>query len=202
MAEAQEAVARGLTRSDALSEAHQALGDDADIVARFAAQPSLRAWSARRPALCFLTLPAATFLLLAAALMAAMLGAMEHWPALHRMTVPAEVTRGVNLAVQIAFLGVLPVAVCAVFALLAHRQRLALRWPVLGSFLLCLLVSMINVGFEVTGGEQPGMASAGIGTSLDVIGRQLVHALGLALVVIAPLCFAQRRAWRSRIRSR
>jgi hypothetical protein len=197
-----DAVARGLTPAEAWSQAHQALGSDADIVARFAAQPELRAWCARRPAIFFLVIPVAAFVGVGVVLMAALLAILEHWSALHHMNVSAAVSGAVNLTAQIGFLGVLPVAICAAVARLAHRQRLAPRWPMLGILVLCFLVSMMNVGLEVTGGEQAGSAGAGIGTSVEAIGPQLLRALGLASLVILPFWLVESRSRRGRLRAR
>jgi hypothetical protein len=115
---------------------------------------------------------------------------------LHRVRISADLSRRIELALQVFFLWVLPLITAAGFAALAYRQRIGLKCPVVGIVLLCFISSLINVDLVLTGGADPGQAGAGIGISTKSLPGQAGHALMLAALVLVPLGWAARRLGR------
>jgi hypothetical protein len=188
------AAARGATHAEARLEAHAVIGSDETIIRRFADQPELRAWSSRRPALCFTVLPLAGFLALSLAAVAILYLLAERMsPHLHGAHIPIDVSHRIDLAVQVLFLWIFPLLVAAAFAVLAYRQRIAFRWPAVGIVGLCVMTSLISLDLWLTGGVRPGEASAGIGISATSLPGQAGRAMAIAVLVLVPLRFAMSR---------
>ena len=189
--------AAALSNEDAQVQAETRLGADRDLVEHFVAQPELRAWSSRRPVLCFTVIPLLCFIVLCLAAAAVLWVLSEMLSStLHRVRITAEVSRRIELAMQVFFLWALPFSTAAGFAVLAYRQRIGLKWPAVGIVLLCFICSLINVDLVLTGGADPGQAGAGIGISAESLPGQAAHALVLATSVLVPLRWAARRLGR------
>jgi hypothetical protein len=194
---ADAASARGASLDEARIEAHALLGSDEDIVQRYVSQPELHSWASRRagvlftlfPLLCFIALP-----LLPALVAWAFSAPLTAY--LHRIHVPPEVTHRIDFGVQLALLWIAPISISAGFAVLAYRQRVALRWPVAGILALCAFVSLINVEFVIRGGADPGQAGAGIGLSMHSLPGQAARTAAMAALVLTPLWLAIRRVRR------
>jgi hypothetical protein len=140
-----------------------------------------------------------SYLAVSAAAMAVLVATVSLMSAhLHQTHIPSGVTLFMALAVRVIFLGLLPALIAAVFAVLAHRRRIALRWPVAGILLLSALASLINVEFTLTGGASPGQIGAGIGVSTGSLLSQSVRALMVAGAALTPLWIAMRRYKRTR----
>jgi hypothetical protein len=191
------ASARGASLDEARLEAHALLGSDQDIIHRFVSQPELHSWVSRRagllftlfPLLCFIALP-----LLPALIAWAFSAPLTAY--LHRIEVPPEISHRIDLGVQLALLWIAPISISAGFAVLAYRQRVALRWPVAGTLALCALVSLINVEFVIRGGVDPGQAGLGIGLSMHSLPGQAARTAAMAALVLTPLWLALRRVRR------
>lgn len=191
------ALARGVGRDEARIEAHALLGSDQDIVDRFVSRPELRSWASRRAGLLFTLVPLLCFIALP------LLPALIAWAFsapltayLHRIEVPPETSHRLDLGVQLAVLWIAPICISAAFALLAYRQRVALRWPVAGVLALCAFVSLINVEFVIRGGVDPGQAGVGIGLSMHSLPGQAARTAAMAALVLTPLWLALRRVKR------
>jgi hypothetical protein len=194
---ADAASARGASLHEARVEAHALLGSDQDIIDRFVSRPELHSWASRRagvlftlfPLLCFIALP-----LLPALIAWAFSAPLTAY--LHRIEVPPETSHRIDLGVQLALLWIAPISISAGFAVLAYRQRVALRWPVAGILALCAFVSLINVEFVIRGGVDPGQAGAGIGLSMNSLPGQAARTAAMAALVLTPLWLALRRVRR------
>ena len=189
-----EEINRGASEQDAHIAAHRLLGTNEMLVLSYAARRELRAWSHRWPAFWFVVLPLITYFVVSAASVAGFLliaGRMA--PFLHTIHLAPQMTERMDLVARITLLWVLPTSVCLTFAVLAYRQRIALRWPLVGIFLTSLLVSLINVSLKVTGGPSPGEVGAGIGFSPDSLPGQVMRAAIMTSLAAAPLCLAMRR---------
>jgi hypothetical protein len=194
---ADAASARGASPDEARIEAHALLGSDQDIIHRFVSQPELHSWASRRAALLFTLFPLLCFIALP------LLPALIAWAFsapltayLHRIEVPPEISHRIDLGVQLALLWIAPICISAGFAVLAYRQRVALRWPVAGILALCAFVSLINVEFVIRGGVDPGQAGAGIGVSMNSLPGQAARTAAMAALVLTPLWLALRRVRR------
>lgn len=193
----EDALARGETSQDARRIAHEALGEDRELINHFATRRELLNWSHRWPAGYALT-PLATFVGLSVSEMA-ILVFLAHGMSgyLHRISLSASVTADINLLMNALFLWLLPLAVAVGFGIHARRQRIALRWPVAGILLLCMVAAMINLHVVITGGPHPGYANAAIGAGLRQLPAQLIRALAKAALTLIPF------AWMSlRVRSK
>jgi hypothetical protein len=92
-----------------------------------------------------------------------------------------------------------PVALSAIFACVAYRSRLPLRWPLLTAGLVCALSAMINVDLALNppGAEPGGSLSMGLGTGPEAWPTQLPRLLLTAALVIIPLVWATRKRQRA-----
>ena len=92
-----------------------------------------------------------------------------------------------------------PVAVCAMFAYVAYRSRMPLRWPLLTAGLVCALAAMINVDLVLNppGAEPGGTLSMGLGTGPEAWPTQLPRFLLTAALVMIPLVWASRKRERA-----
>ena len=186
--------ARGTRPEDARRAAHLVLGADGALLQEYLARPELRSWAARHQALCFGLLPLLCFVAACAA--SFVLGALLHAclaTYLHHVQIRPGVTMLIDRLMRALVLWVFPALVCAAFATLAYRQRVPLRWPLLGCGLLCSLAGFMNLEVMLYGGPELGYAKGGIGISPETIAGQAVHAITLLALVLAPLrVFTQR----------
>ncbi len=145
----------------------------------------------RRPVVTFVLLPFVCIVSAALALMFVMFLLGD------RPLVTNAALRQVFFAVRAALLWVSPMAVSALFAWLAYRHRMPLRWPLMAITIVCALVALINVDLviDVSGPKPEGQLTMGLGSGLEELPAQAVHAILTALVVVAPLLLAtwQRR---------
>ena len=193
-----EECGRGASDRDARIEAHRRLGTNQMLVQRYAARPELRAWSRRRPGICFVLLPLITYLLISGAILMSVVGlAHEFEPYLHRVHIAPHVTYRIDLAARIVLLWLFPWFVAAAFAVLAYRRRVALRWPLIGIIVISVLASLTNVDVTLTGGPTPGQVGAGIGISAQSLPEHMTRAAILALSALAPLWLGMRRLRRN-----
>jgi hypothetical protein len=185
---------RGTNDHDARIEAHRRIGTNQVLVQSYAAEPELRAWSRRWPALWFMFLPLVMYLAISgAALMAVLVTAHQIAPLLHHVHIAPKVTHGIDLAARIVLLWLFPWFVASAFAVLAYRRRVALRWPLMGIVAISALASLLNVAVIFTGGPSPGEVGAGIGISTKSLPEQMARAAILALPALLPLWLAMRR---------
>jgi hypothetical protein len=140
--------AGGYDREDAASRARARLGDDSELAQAMLDQPGMRSWPARMPWLVFLLLPPILTAVMGLALYAAFYyvgnGAAKITAVL---PLPESRLVGFSLAAMTA-VNVLAVPVTAtLLAILAQRQRLRLRWPLLGIGLLLLATPLLSSRF-------------------------------------------------------
>jgi hypothetical protein len=140
--------AAGYDREDAASRARARLGDDSELAQAMLDQPGMRSWPARMPWLVFLLLPPILTAVMGLALYAAFYyvgnGAAKITAVL---PLPESRLVGFSLAAMTA-VNVLAVPVTAtLLAILAQRQRLRLRWPLLGIGLLLLATPLLSSRF-------------------------------------------------------
>ena len=118
----------------------------------------------------------------------------------------SEMHLGTDATVQKAFflvrvllIWVAPVAVSAMFAYVAYRSGLPLRWPLLATGLVCVLAAMINVDLVLNppGAEPGGSLNMGFGTGPEAWPTQLPRLLLTAALVVIPLVWATRKRARA-----
>jgi hypothetical protein len=190
----QERLRRGDSEEAARIAARQLLGTDEVLISRYAGMPELRAWCSRWPAVWFMLVPLLSFIALFVAAIAILgLSAELMSDYLHHVQVPALVSSRIDWVAQVFFLWILPLSIAAAFAILAYRQRVALRWPVAGITIVCCLVALINVSVVLTGGVPPGSMGAGIGISAHSLPGQMAHAMSIMVPVVGPLWIVWRR---------
>lgn len=183
----------GYDTEDAEIRARARLGDDDDLAKAMLDRPALYSLPARAPWLVFGLFPIAALLGLCAVpvvFLAAIAGGLAH---------PGE---GAplwfqNLILSLVFLGnwVLPPMTAALFAILASRQRLPARWPLIAG------IALAAIGFHMQAslpGPHSHSGSLGIGLSFpggqDGSGwRQWL--MVTALTIIPALLY---RTWRRR----
>jgi hypothetical protein len=189
-----EEIARGAPDHLARSEAHRLLGRNQTLVQRYAAQPELRAWSRRWPAIWFTLVALAAYLALSISSLAILHTVVEHLSDyLRHVYIAPQVTYRIDLLARIVFLWLFPWFVANAFAVLAYRRRVALHWPIAGIVAVSVLASPINVTVTLTGGPSPGEYGAGIGVSTHSLSGQIARAVIIASLVSVPLWLAVRR---------
>ncbi len=194
----EDALARGEAPQSADREAHRALGADRELIERFAGREELLSWSHRWP-VGFVLAPLLSFVGLAVVDIAGLVFlAREAARLLHHAPIPAVVAAGLNTTFSTFFVWVLPITVAAMFALLAYRQRLALRWSVAGVFLLCVFSALLNVSCILLP-DWRGRATAGIGISLSSLPADLFWAGSKAAIALIPLIWLQLRSMQDRL---
>jgi len=190
----EEALARGESAGAARRSADVAIGTFDTLIEGFASRKELQSWSHRFP-VAYGIAPILCFACLGVALMAALGAAMNAiWPHPHAAQMSAAVVRGINVAMASIFLWVLPISLAMGFGLLAYRQRISLRWPILGTLLLCSVVALVNVGFGVGGGPKPAFLEAGIGFGTKMLPQELARALSRAIPALIPLAWMKYRS--------
>ena len=193
-----EEVARGTPYHLARSEAHRLLGPNQTLLQYYAAQPELRAWSRRWPAIWFTLVALAAYLALSISSLAILHTVVEHMrDYLRHVHIAPQVTYRIDLVARIVFLWLFPWFVAIAFAVLAYRRRVALQWPIVGIVVVSILASLINVTVILTGGPTPGEYGAGIGFSTQSLPGQMTRAVIIASLVSVPLWLAMRRVQRN-----
>jgi hypothetical protein len=140
--------AAGYDREDAASRARARLGDDSELAQAMLDQPGMRSWPARMPWLVFLLLPPILTAVIGLALYAAFYYVGNDAAKINAvLPLPQSGLVGFSLAAMTA-VNVLAVPVTAtLLAILAQRQRLRLRWPLLGIGLLLLATPLLSSRF-------------------------------------------------------
>jgi len=87
--------------------------------------------------------------------------------------------------------------VFAVFAVVAYRRGVSLRWPFAGIALLSVLASLANVSVRFTGGSNAGEIGAGLGFSPQSLPGQLARVIVLTSLAFVALWLASRLKPRS-----
>lgn len=194
----EDALARGESPWAAERDAHRALGTDRELIERFACRRELLSWSHRWP-VGFVLAPLLSFVGLAVVDIAGLVFLVrEAARLLHHTPIPEIAAADLNFMLGAFFGWVLPIAVAALFALLARRQRLALRWPVAAVFLLCAFSALLNVSCTLLP-DWRGQATAGIGISLSSLPADLFWAGSKATLALIPLLWLQLRSMRDRL---
>jgi len=150
----------GYDTEDAEIRARARLGDDDDLAKAMLARPALYSLPARAPWLVFGLFPLATLLGLCAVpvlFLAAVAG-------LHAHPGGSAPLSFQNLTLSLVFLSnwALPPVTAALFAILASRQRLPVRWPLIASIVLAAIGFHMQASFP---GPHSHGGSLGIGLS-------------------------------------
>lgn len=145
-----------------------------------------QALPSRRPVVTFVLLPFVCIVSVALALMFMMFLLGD------RPLVTNAALRHVFFAVRALLLWVSPMAVSVLFAWLAYRHRMPLRWPLMAITIVCALVALINVGLviDVSGPKPEGQLTMGLDSGLDELPGQAARAILTALVAVVPLLLA------------
>ncbi|MGH8149264.1 MAG: hypothetical protein ACRETB_04690 [Steroidobacteraceae bacterium] len=192
----EEARARGESAEEARRGADAAIGTEDTLIERFASRKELRSWSHRWPVGYGLA-PLVCFGGSGVALMCAVWAAMyAAWPHPQNVEVSASLAADINVALVALFLWILPISVAMAFGVVAYRQRISLRWPVVGILLLCTAAALVNVGFGVRGGPKPLFLDAGIGFGTKMLPQELARALSKAIPALIPLAWMKYRTSR------
>jgi len=140
--------ASGYDGEDAVLRARAQLGDDAELAQAMLNQPGMKSWPARMPWLVFLLLPPILTGAIGLALYAAFYFLGNGAATIHAMLpLPQSSLVGFSVAAMTA-VNVLAVPVVAtVLAIVAERQRLRIKWPMLGIALLLLATPMLSSRF-------------------------------------------------------
>ena len=140
--------AGGYDREDAASRARARLGEDSELAQAMLDQPGMRSWPARMPWLVFLLLPPILTAVIGLALYAAFYYVGNDAAKINAvLPLPQSGLVGFSLAAMTA-VNVLAVPVTAtLLAIVAQRQRLTLRWPLLGIGLLLRATPLLSSRF-------------------------------------------------------
>ena len=183
----------GYDTEDAEIRARARLGDDDDLAKAMLARPALYSLPARAPWLVFGVFPLAALTALCAVPIL-LLAAIAGWLAHPGGNAPLWFQ---NLALSLVFLGnwmLVPVTT-ALFAVLASRQRLPARWPLIAGIILAAIGFHMQASFP---GPHSHSGSLGIGLSFPggQDGSGWRQWLAVTLLTIAPAALYQ--AWRGR----
>lgn len=193
-----QALARGETPGQAEQGAHEALGSDAVLIARYASQKELRSWAYRWRAGYIL----APLLGFAGAFVAVMLAliAISHGlvAELHHASYPAALSHGIDVAFGVLLLWVIPASIAMAFGALAGRQHIALGWLSAGVVVLSACAAQMNVSF-ILAGSPHGSVGAGIGFSTTRLPHELLHALALVALTLIPAAWLRHRVMSGRV---
>jgi hypothetical protein len=188
------ALARGEPPAQAARAAHEALGEDAVLIERYAGRRELRGALYRWPAVYALA-PLASFAVLSVAIMALLVFMLNGLQLIVRhLTVPVAMAMAVNALFVVALQWVLPVLVGAGFARLASRRPVALPWLIASVLLMCLTARLMNSGLMLPIPGQRGSATLGIGIRLRALPLQLTGTLITAALALAPYFIVRSRA--------
>ena len=185
----EDALEHGESPDSARRSALRLIGSDDVILARFIEMPELRSLPRRRPRFTFAFLPFLSTIVLALVFVAALVG-MSHIGLATDWRV-----QQLFFTLRGALMWVLPVAVSGVFAVVAHRHRVPVQWPILATVVICTMVALVNVELTLTslGGELGGDLAIGIPFSLAALKGVSLRALVTAAAVILPLLLAHNR---------
>ncbi|HEV2441947.1 MAG TPA: hypothetical protein VGT07_05465 [Steroidobacteraceae bacterium] len=194
-----QALARGETPDQADQRAHEALGSDDVLIARYASQKELQSWAYRWRAGYVL----APLLGFAGAFVAVMLAliAISHGLVveLHHVNDPTALSQRIDVAFGLLLLWVIPASIAMAFGALAGRQRIALGWLSAGVVVLSACAAQMNVSFILAGGSPHGSVGAGIGFSTTNLPHELLHALALVALTLIPAAWLRHRAMSGRV---
>jgi hypothetical protein len=186
---------RGADDQAAHMWADKRLGTNETLVLSYAANPELRAWSRRWPAVWFVILPLISYIVISAVTLAGIVLIADQMAVyLRTIHLSPQLTERIDLSARIVLLWIFPMSVFIPVAIFAYRRRVALYWPLSGIGLTSLLVSLINVTLKFTGGPTPGEFGGGIGISPQTLPAQLMRAAILTSLAVMPLWIAVRRA--------
>ena len=182
----------GYDTEDAEIRARARLGDDDDLAKAMLARPALYALPARAPWLVFGLFPLAALIGLCAVpvvLLALVAGGQPH-------TGGSTPIWFQNLTLSLVFLGnwALPPLTAALFAVLASRQRLPARWPLIAGVVLAAIGFHMQASFP---GPHSHGGSLGIGLSFP--GGQTGWAQWLAVTLLTIMPALLYRARRGRM---
>lgn len=140
--------AAGYDGADAASRARARLGDDSELARAMLDQPGMKSWPARVPWLVFLLLPPILTAVIGLALYAGFYfvgnGAATITAVL---PLPQSGLIGFSVAAMTAVNVLAVPLMTTLLAILAQRQRLGLKWPLLGIALLLLATPMLSSHF-------------------------------------------------------
>lgn len=194
-----DGVSAGRSTVQARAEAHETLGTDAALIARFASRPELRAWPCRAPVWFFGVAPLVSIAALQLAVGFSVAGLMGLFSSyFSRLSVTREVSSEIGSIGRVLMLWCFPILVSAAFARIAYRHRLPFRWPLLAVGVVCTLAGLSNFEFELTGGTPAGQIGLGVGISPESLAGAGLHALAAATFVLVPMLFAFRSTRRRR----
>jgi hypothetical protein len=193
------ALARGASSMEARVEAERQIGTDDVLAARILAQPALKSWGYRRPAVVFGVAPVLLYALSFVLLCVVLVQAAD-------ILFDNPLAAGVDgrhapglLAVLAAgsryfLLYGMPSLWCFAVMRYALERHLPWRWPALGIAATALLGAAINFDYVLPGLGTPGAISAGIGFSTEWNRLALFGARALLTSALAAgLCVAFRR---------
>lgn len=191
--------ASGYDGEDAAIRARARLGDDAELAQAMLGQPGMKSWPARLPWLVFLLLPPFLTAAIGLALYAAVYFIGDAAAKIHAvLPLPVSGLIGFSVAAM-TIINVLAVPVMAtLLAIRAQRQRLKLKWPLLGIALLLLATPLLSSRF----GHHQHHGSLGLQYGLVIPTKwsqvmrhwQLMLSHLLALLPAAWLIFRRRGA--------
>lgn len=190
---AEQALARGESPEQAERSAQEALGADAVLIERYAAQLELQSWTYRWRA-GYVLAPLLGFAAVFTLVMLVLVVGVSHLPGLHHSRIPRFLTHDMNIWVSTMLLWVMPVAVAMGFGALAGRRHIAFRWLSAGIVVLCICAALMNVRFVVTGGSPAGVASAGIGFSTANAPQELLRLAAMMALTLVPAAWLRYRA--------
>jgi len=170
------------------------LGDDDDLATAMLARPALRALPARAPWLVFGLFPLAALIALCA-VPVLLLAAVA---SLHAQQGTAAPDWFQDIALSLVFLSNwgLPPLTAALFAVLASRQRLPARWPLIAGVVLAAIGFHMQASFP--GPHQHG-GSMGIGLSFPGGQNGAGWPQWLAVTALTIASALLYRAWRGRL---
>lgn len=194
-----QALARGETPDQAQQSAHEALGSDALLIARYASQKELRSWAYRWRA-GYVVAPLLGFAGAFTAVMLALIAISHGLVAeLHHASNPGALSHGIDVAFGVLFLWVIPASIAIAFGALAGRQRIALGWLSAGVVVLSACAAQMNVSFILAGGSPHGSLGAGIGFSTTNLPHELLHELALVALTLIPAAWLRHRVMSGRV---
>jgi len=140
--------AAGYDEDDAAIRARARLGDDGELAQAMLNQPGLRSWPARLPWLVFVALPPVVTAAAGLALYVCVYFIGDGAAKIHAvLPLPESGLIRFSVAAMTA-INVLAVPVMAtVLVILARRQRLKIRWPLIGIALLLLATPLLSSRF-------------------------------------------------------
>lgn len=190
--------AAGYDSEDAASHARARLGEDAELVRAMLEQPNLRSWPARLPWLVFILLPPVLTAGIGMTLYVAFFYVGNGAAKINAvLPLPESGLIGFSVAAMTAVNVLAVPAMATVLAIVAQRQRLKPRWPLLGIGLLLLATPMLSSRF---GHHHDGLLGLQYGLVIPTRWSQVMHywplmlSHALALLPVAWLIRPRRNA--------